>query len=237
MKIILWNTQWAPPGSERERMIREIVLGSSSDLVCIIEGYRQTWEDHGYLVCSQTDYGYPKKPGRRKVLLLSRTPWSEIDDLGHSRLPPGRFVSGVTDGVRFVGVCIPWRDAHVKSGRRDRAPWEDHRSYCRGLKYVLARYALGHLPICIVGDFNQRIPRTVQPIEVAKALADAIPVNYEIATEGLEDDEGGALIDHFVVSPDISISITQIIPRTSPDGTKLSDHVGVAAFLSGGNSH
>jgi hypothetical protein len=28
--------------------------------------------------------------------------------------------------IRFVGVCIPWRDAHVRTGRRDRAPWEDH---------------------------------------------------------------------------------------------------------------
>jgi endonuclease/exonuclease/phosphatase family metal-dependent hydrolase len=95
----------------------------------------------------------------------------------------------------------------------------------------LARYSADRTPTCVVGDFNQRIPRVSQPVNVAKALADAIPADFMIATEGLKDAEGADLIDHFVVSSDLSISITQIVPRFSLDGTRLSDHVGVAAAL------
>jgi len=180
MKIILWNTQWAAPGSERERMIREIVLGSSPDLVCITEGYRQTWEDHGHLICSQADYGYPLKRGRRKVLLLSRTPWSEIDDLGHAGLPPGRFVSGVTQGIRCFGVCVPWKDAHVRNGRKDRLQWEDHISYLDGLSEVLHRHH-GSQSI-LLGDFNQRIPRRRQPVHVFEKLEAVLGKGFIVHT-------------------------------------------------------
>ena len=130
-----------------------------------------------------------------------------------------------------MGVCIPWRDAHVKSGRRDRTCWEDHLAYCLGLQRVLARYSTERTPICAVGDFNQRIPRVAQPVHVAKALAASIPADFIIATEGLKDAEGADLIDHYVVSPELSILITQIVPRFSQNGTELSDHVGVVASL------
>jgi endonuclease/exonuclease/phosphatase family metal-dependent hydrolase len=88
------------------------------------------------------------------------------------------------------------------------------------------------LPTCVLGDFNQRIPRVGQPIAVAKALADAISAEFMIATEGLKDAEGRDLIDHFVASPELSISVTEIIPRTSADGIRLSDHVGIVTLLS-----
>ncbi len=185
----------------------------------------------GYSIESDADNGYPNNGERRKVILWSKQPWTNIDTIGDNEMPSGRFVSGVTSGVRFVGVCIPWRDAHVKTGRRDRICWEDHLAYCRGLERVLARYSTDRTPVCVVGDFNQRIPRVGQPINVAQALADAIPADFMIATEGLKDAEGADLIDHFVVSPDLSTSITQIVPRFSLDGTRLSDHVGVAASL------
>ena len=29
-------------------------------------------------------------------MLWSREPWERVDDLGHSSMPPGRFMSGVT---------------------------------------------------------------------------------------------------------------------------------------------
>ena len=185
----------------------------------------------GHSIESDPDYGYSNEGGRRKVILWSKQPWTDVDTIGDDEMPSGRFVSGVTAGVRFVGVCIPWRDAHVNTGRRDRTCWEDHLAYCRGLERVLARYSKDGTPICIVGDFNQRIPRVRQPVNVAKALADAIPADFIIATEGMKDEEGADLIDHFVVSPDLSISITQIVPRFSQDGTELSDHVGVVAQI------
>ena len=230
MKCLTWNLEWKRPTSRAGTLIREQIASVNADTVCYTEVI-QTMVPDGYLIESDPDYGYPNKGERRKVILWSNQPWTDVDTTGDGEMPTGRFASGITAGIRFVGVCIPWRDAHVKTGRRDRACWEDHLSYCRGLARVMARYSERPEPICIVGDYNQRIPRVGQPVNVAKALADAMPPGFEIATAGLQDAEGFNLIDHFAVSPGLIISITQIIPRVAKDGTKLSDHVGVAASL------
>jgi endonuclease/exonuclease/phosphatase family metal-dependent hydrolase len=230
MKCLNWNLEWKTPATKAGRLIHALVAELDADTVCYTEVVRTMIPD-GHSIESDPDYGYPNDGGRRKVTLWSKQSWAEVDMIGDDEMPSGRFVSGITAGVRFVGVCIPWRDAHVNTGRRDRACWEDHLAYCRGLERVLARYSADRTPTCVVGDFNQRIPRVGQPVNVAKALAEAIPADFMIATEGLKDAEGADLIDHFVVSPGLSIAITQIVPRISPGGTRLSDHVGVAVSL------
>ena len=52
-----------------------------------------------------------------------------MDDLGHDSLPPGRFVSSVTQtdvgDVRVIGVCIPYSRSRVGS-RWNRKMWQDH---------------------------------------------------------------------------------------------------------------
>jgi hypothetical protein len=45
------------------------------------------------------------------------------------------------------------------------------------------------------------------------------------------DQEGRGLIDHFAVSNDLIVSAINILDRFAPDGTRLSDHVGVAATI------
>jgi len=47
------------------------------------------------------------------------------------------YVSGVAGGVRYIGACIPWHDAHVATGRRDASRWNEHRAYLAALKHVL----------------------------------------------------------------------------------------------------
>ena len=230
MKCLNWNLEWKTPTTKAGRLIQALVAAIDADTVCYTEVVR-TMVPEGHSIESEPDYGYPHDGGRRKVILWSKQPWTDVDTIGNDEMPSGRFVSGITAGVRFIGVCIPWRDAHVKTGRKDRTCWADHLAYCSGLERVLARYSTDRTPTCVVGDYNQRIPRAGQPINVAKALVDAIPADFVIATEGQKDAEGADLIDHFVVSPDLSISITQIVPRFSQDGTRLSDHVGITASL------
>jgi len=62
-------------------------------------------------------------------------------------------------------------------------------------------------------------------------LRDAIPDTFVITTEGLIDGEGKPLIDHIAVSPGLKPELVEIIPRFSPEGTRLSDHVGISATL------
>lgn len=229
MRCLTWNLAWASPSSKRGGLIQKIIRQLDPAVVCYTEALLGMIPD-GYRIHSDADYGYRHTGEKRKVILWSKTPWEQIDTLGEPAMPPGRFASGVTQGIRFVGVCIPWRDAHVGTGRKDRKPWEDHLTYCAGLKRILARYHSERAPICVLGDYNQRLPRGIQPEHVANALLGALPEEYRVATAGVTDMEGKQLIDHITVSPSLGIDDIQIIPRTV-DGTKLSDHVGIGAII------
>lgn len=230
MNCLTWNLEWASPKSRPAKLIMELVTATEPDVICFTEALTDLMPP-GHLIEADPDYGYPIIEGRRKVLLWSRQPWTEVDAVGDSTMPPGRFISGITEGIRFVGVCIPWKDAHVRTGRRDRQPWEDHLSYCQGLERILKTYAQQSIPICILGDYNQRIPRLTQPLNVFEALTAAIPDHFNVVTAGLTDAEGSNFIDHIAVSPNLEVTIKGILPKVAEDGTKLSDHAGVYTAL------
>lgn len=226
VRCLTWNLEWAPSKGPRADWIMKHVSAANPDVVCFTEVLRD-FMPPGHLIEAGEDYGYPIQKGRRKVLLWSREPWTDVDVVGDETMPSGRFVSGTTGGIRFVGVCIPWKDAHVKTGRCDRQPWEDHLAYCQGLARVLKRHAEQYTPVCVLGDYNQRIPRINQPVPVFDALMAAIPPSFHIATAGLTDVDGFNFIDHIAVSPTLRASINGILPKTAEDGTRLTDHAGV----------
>ena len=113
----------------------------------------------GHTIYSQPDYGHAIKEGRRKVLLWSREPWKNVDDVGIDSMPPGRFVSGVTQTsvgeVTVFGVCIPWSGSRGRRSGGKRKMWEDHEQYLVGLAGVLERIPTKRL--IVMGDFNQRL--------------------------------------------------------------------------------
>ena len=226
VRCLTWNLEWAPPKGPRAEWIMKHVAAADPDVVCFTEVQRG-FMPPGHLIEANADYGYPIQEGRRKVLLWSRELWTEVDVVSDEMMPSGRFVSGITGGIRFVGVCIPWKDAHVKTGRCDRQPWEDHLAYCQGLARVLKRHAEQSTTVCVLGDYNQRIPRINQPVPVFDALMAAIPPNFHIVTAGLTDAEGFNFIDHIAISPGVRASINGILPKTAEDGTRLTDNSGV----------
>ena len=130
-----------------------------------------------------------------------------------------------------MGVCIPWRDAHVRTGRKDREPWQEHVAYLVGLRRVLAAT---DGPAVVAGDFNQRLPRRRQPKAVHEALTGAMGSSWKIISAGVVDDDGADLIDHVAVSPELEGRVTGTIPRAMPDGARLSDHPAVLVEIGGG---
>ncbi|MHB9006334.1 MAG: endonuclease/exonuclease/phosphatase family protein [Limisphaerales bacterium] len=226
MRVLLWNIQWAVRGSPRGERIREILSSASPDVVCLSETTLGMIPEGGYTVTSTADYGYAQNGSRRKVALWSRELWKCADVIGSPALPHGRFVSGVTLGIRFVGVCIPWRDAHVRTGRRDRRSWEDHRTYVEHLKSVLHDYLAGAEPVCLLGDFNQRIPRGTQPLEIYTPLMCLFGGGLRCVT-GDSEERALSLIDHLAVDSRLTASIETIVPRVSKLGLRLSDHDGI----------
>ena len=231
MICLNWNIRWADAVSPRGELICAKLEKLNLDVVCFTEATLSMVPDSGYSIISGPDYGYPANGSRRKVILWSRTPWADVDVLGADSMPSGRFASGVTEGIRFIGICIPWRDAHVRTGRRDRTPWQDHLTYLSGLASVLIRYGSSGRPLCVIGDYNQSIPRVSQPLHVADALVNILGDRLIVATASKHDHEGKPFIDHYAHTDGISIQISEVIPKIAGNGIALSDHVGVVASI------
>ena len=191
--------------------------------------------EDGHSICAQSNWGQPCKKGqegRRKVLLWSRAPWQPVDDVGHASLPPGRFVSGVTQTsvgeVTVIGVCIPYSGSRV-GPPWNRRMWQDHEEYLAGLAGLLKRAPRTRL--VVVGDFNQRIgQRSATPLRLRAALQSTLGPNLLIATAGLGF-QGRRTIDHIALSQDLAAESLGVISNVHQDGN-LSDHFGVVADLS-----
>jgi endonuclease/exonuclease/phosphatase family metal-dependent hydrolase len=234
LSLTLWNTNWAHESPRRARYFQAQWAHFASDVLAITEGGASLLPVEGHAIAAAPDYGYAHAGERRKVLLWSRYAWSEVDNGSPAGMPPGRLVLGRTDSplgpVRVVSVCIPWRDAHVSTGRRDRQPWAEHLAYLAALGTLL-RALPRDLPLLVVGDFNQRLPRHRQPAAVHQALRDALGPDLRVVTAGTIAGADALSIDHLACSQELSCTaVTGIRPRDD-EGRIMSDHFGLRLVL------
>lgn len=234
VRIALWNIAWRRPDSSAGKTILQHIMDQNPDIICITEGYEDFLPASGYSITSDPDYGYTIKAGRRKVVLWSRNPWRYIDPIGDTTLPGGRFVHGTTETqigpLDMIGVCIPWKEAHVKTGRKDRGPWQDHLSYLQGLQNVLLNQKSERA--ILLGDFNQHIPRIKQPKQVYNVLISDIPEGFRVATAGEIQGAHSPAIDHVCHSLDLECKDLSILPQYDELGLRLSDHYGFIFSIS-----
>ncbi len=232
LTIVTWNVEWATPGSGKTAHLLNRIHRHAPEVVCLTETHRELLSPRGYAVCSRPDSGNPIKCGR-KVMLWSEQPWRQVDDLGIDSLPPGRFVSGVTQtslgDVTVVGVCIPWFGSRTRRGSARRGRWEDHAQYLDGLRPVLEQ--LPRERVIVMGDFNQRLgPFSLAPAELRRALHAALPPGMRIITSDLAF-EGRDTIDHVALTADMAAESVSVISHLN-EGEALSDHFGVIADVS-----
>ena len=150
-------------------------------------------------------------------------------------MPPGRFVSGVTQTsvgeLTVIGICIPWFGSRTEAKRKmeRKMRWEDHEQYLAGLTEVLGRASAKRL--IVMGDFNQVIGAgsRARP-ELRLALRGAFPPSMTIVTSALAF-QGRRNIDPIALSEDLAVSSLGVISNIH-EGKKLSDHFGVVADLS-----
>ena len=233
LRVLTWNVEWAAPGSWKGTEILSRVERQSPEVVCLTETNDELLSKDGYCVSSQPDYGYPVKPGRRKVLLWSREPWEQTDDLGADSMPPGRFTSGVTQTsegkVRVIGVCIPWSGSRTERRREQKRKrrWEDHAQYLAGLTKFLRRGPSERL--LVMGDFNQVIgPDSRAPAKLRSDLHEAFR-GMTIATSDLAFQERRS-IDHVALSEDFAVDSVCAISNIHGE-RQLSDHFGVVVEM------
>ena len=233
LNVVNWNVEWATPKSRRSREILSRIDHNKPEVICLTEAHAGLLSRSGYTICAGADYGYTVTEDRRKVLLWSREPWAHVDELGADSMPPGRYVSGVTQTslgpLTVVGVCIPWSGSRVRYTSTKRRMWQDHEQYLESLAGVLSRAPRDGL--IVMGDFNQRIGQgSATPHQLRSALQESFPTGMTIATAALGL-HGKRCIDHIAISADLVVeSLGGVSNRHR--GHKLSDHFGVRASLS-----
>lgn len=229
-----WNTQWHRLGSPKGRLLRAALDEVAADVICLPEAQHDFLSDTHHGIWSDPDHGYPVQPDRSKVTLWSRWPWRDVDAIGDVQFPPGRYIAGTTSTplgeLRVIGLCIPWRNAHVTHGARNRAPWEDHRAYLQVLSRVLSREQR-QVPVLLMGDFNQRLPRRWVPEDLAKRLHDSMR-EFEVWTVGIVPGLTSQLLCH-IAGAGLGVTPGSIrgLPRHI-DAHDVSDHDGVCASFS-----
>ena len=235
LRVVNWNVEWATPSSWRTTEILSRLAQHVPEVVCLTETHDGLLSQHGHAICSQPDYGYTVKEDRRKVMLWSREPWDQVDDVGIDSMPPGRFVSGVTQTslgeVAVIGICIPWFGSRTEASRKveRKLRWEDHEQYLAGLTEILGRADAKRL--IVMGDFNQAMgPGGHAPPQLRSALGKAFSPSMRIVTSDLVF-QGRESIDHIALSVDWTVRSLGVISNIH-EGRKLSDHFGVAADLS-----
>lgn len=229
LTVATWNTQWATLRTDRGSRVAAKLGSTGADIIVVTEGTRDLLPANGQVVDAGADWGYPLKPDRRKVVIWSRSPLS-LETVGTSGAALGRLavatVSTKAGAVRIIGVCIPWRDAHVNTGRSDASAWSEHLHYLDQLEDLLAALDRS-VPTIIAGDFNQRIPRFRQPVRVANRLAEVL-AGWTTHTAG--DLPNGPHIDHIATDDRLACLSANDWSGTDTMG-RLSDHAGVSCRL------
>ena len=106
LRLVNWNVEWATPRSRCSTEILSRIDEHAPEVICLTEAHIELLSRDGHRMCPQSDYGYPIKEGRRKVLLWSREPWEQIDDVGTDSMPPGRLCLALTSAGRASGQAI-----------------------------------------------------------------------------------------------------------------------------------
>lgn len=232
MRVLAWNVQFVAPSGRKGTAASRAIDSFRPDVMCLTEARVASLPATEQTVWADADYGYPAPPDRRKVGLWSRWGWHDVDTLGSAAMPQGRFIAGTTPSpegpVRVIGVCIPWRMAHVATGSRDRAVWQDHLTYLAGLAEVV--HAAGDGPLIVTGDFNQRFHGRMAPGGVHDALRSALEglsVPTAVRVEGLRR----PLIDHIAHSRRLETQGPPIGIDRCQHGIDVSDHDGVVVDL------
>jgi endonuclease/exonuclease/phosphatase family metal-dependent hydrolase len=232
ISIATWNTEWATPSSDRGLRISSILQTVGADIAVVTEGVHELLPDVGSVVDAGDNWGYGTHPARRKVIVWSRYPMT-LNFSGKEGATRGRLavttVETPAGTVRILGVCIPWRDAHVNTGRGDASPWSEHLDYLDRFERLLTELE-GDVPTVIAGDFNQRIPRGRQPIRVAERLGEVL-ADWRIHTSDALPN--GPHIDHIATNRRFALESVSDWPASDhlgrkrvevqrPDGTRWS---------------
>ncbi|MHB9470835.1 endonuclease/exonuclease/phosphatase family protein [Mesorhizobium sp. W050] len=229
-----WNIQRQPPNKPQARMMIERIAALSPDVVCLTEAFEGSTKDLGGFEISVRGVLWSQELAlERKVVLWSREPWVDADLSGNEAVQSGGFVSAVTTTalgeVRVVGVCVPYHLASPVDVASKCPAWSQQIKYLMGLKSKISSRPQT-MPMILMGDFNQYVPRIWGSKAASSALIEAI-CDLSICTSGQVKELNRPTIDHIALSPELFATSVIGVDEHDETGKKLSDHFGVCAHV------
>ena len=206
---------------------RDRIAELAADLLVLTETTFDLVPEGGHVAEGGPDWGYPVRKNRRKVLLWSRWPLSQVEN---DRIEPaGRHVVATADTpigpVRIHGVCVPWSHSNVTWGRRDRKAWQEHLQYLEALRVLLNVEKGAHggqgTPLVVAGDSISGEERGLTEARPAGAWAD---IRSDTGLTVATDDQ---VIDKIAVGAGLSAANPVVLA-----GDDLSDHSAVRCRIS-----
>lgn len=225
MTIATWNAGWISKRSGKFDRAVERISELDADILVLTELTLDLVPKGGHVVLGGDDWGYPLDENRRKVALWSKWPVEEVET--ELVEPPGRHLGATVSSpfgpLRIHAVCVPWRDAHVFTGRRDASPWSEHLVFLESLGAAFqperSDPRLSERPLILAGDFNQRDGRNAYGNDATRtAWANLLEV------AGLHEATPSDVIDRIAVSDQLQSTTTSTF---DPDG--ISDHHAVVS--------
>lgn len=241
MKVLNWNAEANKlylRTAKFERS-RELVARHDADVICLTEAFPDLMPDEGETVTSDLS-GWPgrhEERGARKVVLWSRSGWTDVDGRGSQQLPEGRFVCATTTfagtDVTVVGMCIPYREYRTSEswGTRRRGSWEGACEYLDALRRDVLTQPRFRQRTILLGDFNLEIPPKGYPRRqsVVNRKREAAFSGWTLPTAGVWDDSAldKRFKDPVGLSPDVRAGPPRFFSRFDGRESALSDHNGV----------
>ncbi len=233
LRILNWNVEAnrQTRSNQRSTLIGQRVKQYGADVICLTEAFPDNLPGDGYRITSDlSGWGTPEQKGARKVVLWSRYPWDALDVTGSDQLPPGRFVSACINGVRFVGIVIPYHAYRTADrwGDNRYTVWQGAKEYLIGLQSILSNPACQQRTV-VLGDFNLQIPPRGYPSQTSEVnrLSQETFLGWQLPTAGIETGMEKPFIDHIALTPDLQVMTLDFFSRYDASNQELSDHNGV----------
>jgi len=232
IRLVNWNFERRGPQTWQAASLITEISAYAPDLICLTEAHAASLDAlDGHVIAHIGYRAEHKKPSERLVLLWSSRPWQRID-IPEPLQSAGGLVAGITSlagqDVLCVGVCIPYHMAKLANEQRT-MPWHHHKRFLTLLQPWLADRGVA-LPVIILGDFNQRIPRTRASRGAYDMLRGAF-APFEIITAGEISPLDEQTIDHVALAGELKPLRVEARSRFDQRGKPRSDHFGVFATL------
>lgn len=232
MRLINWNIERRGPHTWQAASLLSEIESLEPNLVCLTEAHEYSCEILKGHVISEIGYDAARKADtERLVLLWSREPWKRLAIPEEIERAGGAcFGETNIDGksVRVLGLCIPYHMSRFNLSAEEKTrPWEDHLKFLDVIEPWLTAIP-DQLPLIVVGDFNQRIPRVWAPHRVYQRLMEVF-AGFEFVTAQLQSPHDGKTIDHVATAGPIKCRGVEARSRFELDGRPRSDHFGVVA--------